>query len=94
MKKPLATRTAKVGRYPLQQTASETHISYESADYLYEHPNGYIWLRTVHDLKSREHRLSLEFIRNGVKFSQWQNRMVAYTRPDLCRLAREFASGK
>lgn len=89
------TRRTKVGRYPLQKTGSETRADvYESADYLYEHPAGYVWLRTVHDLKSQEHSLAIEFVHQGFKFSQWQKRVVGYTERNLCRLARAFAEEK
>ena len=96
MSKPTTTtRRTKVGRYPLQKTDSETKADvYESSDHLYEHPAGYVCLRTVHDLRSREHSLALEFIHQGFKFSQWQKRGVGYTNRDLCRLARAFAQEK
>jgi hypothetical protein len=89
----MKTTKTKVGRYPLQKTGGETSTGqYESVDYLYEYPTGYVWLRTVHDLQSREHHLQLEFIHNGIKYGQWAAPLVVpYDSRMLCRAARKFA---
>lgn len=93
----MKTSKIKIGRYPLQRVGGETQAgNYESADYLYEHPAGYVWLRVVHDLRPGPHlgerSLALDFVYQGYRYNRWQPPLVVdYSERRLRKAAKDFA---